>query len=57
MLDNIKRVIYTMLSMKCIICDTGNTKRGRDPADTGAAALGGAGSDGCRTAAAVRSLT
>ena len=57
MLDNIKRAIYTVFSMKHGICDVGSTKRGCDPADTGAAAHGGAGSDGCRTAAAVRSLT
>ena len=57
MLDNIKRAIYTVFSMKHGICDVGSTKRGCDPADTGAAAHGGAGSDGYRTAAAVRSLT
>ena len=57
MLDNIKRAIYTMFSTKRSIYDAGSTKHIRDPEDTGAAALGGAGSDGCRTAAAVRSLT
>ena len=57
MLDNTKSAIYTMYSTKRSAQGAGSIKRGHDPADTGAAALGGAGSDGCRTAAAVRGLT